>query len=133
MCIRDSPNFWAWGFEDNELQKRALAANLIIDRSNFYPIMDKNIFQMKDGLTRLVNRTEFDRYISRTTEGIDSIVNLAYTINNDFVNVLNFSTGIEATPITNSFHDIRKGGTVFTPVIISKPTGRRNAGMKMFF
>jgi hypothetical protein len=37
------PNFWAWGYEDNLLQRRVLASNKNIDRTQFYPIMDKNI------------------------------------------------------------------------------------------
>jgi hypothetical protein len=128
------PNFWAWGFEDNELQKRALAANITIDRSSFYPVMDKNIFQMKDGLTRVVNRTEFDRYISKTNEGINTIADLVFTENDDFVDVYAFSTGTEESPETNTVHDIRKGGKIFTPtVIIPQKSGRRNGGMKMFF
>jgi len=29
------PNFWAWGFEDNQLNKRAKAAKINIDRNDF--------------------------------------------------------------------------------------------------
>jgi chemotaxis protein histidine kinase CheA len=56
------PNFWAWGYEDNAMNKRVIAKNLAIDRSVFFPIMDKNILQLKDGVIRLVNRGEYDDF-----------------------------------------------------------------------
>jgi len=113
--VNGFPNFWAWGFEDNLLQLRVLAAKLVINRDQFYPIMDKNIIQMKDGLERLVNRTEFDRFIGETNEGIQSINNLQYNINEDtmFVDVNSFSTGIEPNIEQNKIHDIRNGSIPF--------------------
>jgi hypothetical protein len=39
------PNLWAWGFEDNLLNNRATAAKITIDRSQFYPFLDKNVVQ----------------------------------------------------------------------------------------
>ena len=35
------PNFWGWGLEDNVLNDRCLEKKLIIDRSQFYIINDK--------------------------------------------------------------------------------------------
>jgi len=114
-CVNGFPNFWAWGFEDNLLQLRVLAAKLVINRDQFYPIMDKNIIQMKDGLERVVNRTEFDRFIGETNEGIQSINDLQYNINEDtmFVDVNSFSTGIEPNIEQNKIHDIRNGSRPF--------------------
>jgi hypothetical protein len=113
--IRGFPNFWAWGYEDNLLNTRALKNNLTIDRSQFYNIMDKNIFQMKDGLQRLVNRGEFDRYLSETQEGWHSIQSLEYNINEEtgFVDVSNFYTGVVANPKQNKIYDIRNGTRPF--------------------
>ena len=115
------PNFWAWGYEDNLLNIRALNAKLTIDRDQFYPLMDKNMFQMKDGLERLVNRGEFDRYLSNTTEGHHSIVDLEYIIDevNGFVNVNNFNTGIVANSQQNKMHDLRNGNKPF-PVMMNR-------------
>ena len=56
------PNFWAWGYEDNAINKRVLDRGFTIDRSVFFPIMDKNILQLKDGVVRLVNRGEYDDF-----------------------------------------------------------------------
>jgi len=127
---RGFPNLWTWGFEDNELQRRVNAANLIIDRNEFYPIMDKNILQLKDGLERAVNRDEFDRYLCNTIEGFSSIKNLEYNIddNTGFVNVTRFSTLVENKPETNIIHNIRDGNQPFKQQ--PKPA-RRGGSMKM--
>ena len=121
------PNFWAWGYEDNLINKRALSNNLTIDRTQFYNVMDKNIFQMKDGLSRLVNRGEFDRYLSETSEGWHSIQSLEYNINEEtgFVNVTNFYTGIVSNPKENKIHDLRNGSRPFGG-LLNMNTKRRN-------
>jgi len=115
------PNFWSWGYEDNLLNKRALSAKLTIDRGQFYDIMDKNMFQMKDGLARLVNRGEFDRYLSNTTEGYHTIQGLQYIIDevNGFVNVNNFNTGVIMNEEQNKIHDLRNGNRPF-PSMMNK-------------
>ena len=115
------PNFWAWGYEDNLLNIRVLKVGLTIDRDQFYPLMDKNIFQMKDGLERLVNKGEFDRFLSNTTEGYHSIVDLDYVIDemSGFVIVNRFNTGIPVNPQQNKTHDLRNGNKPF-PVMMNK-------------
>jgi hypothetical protein len=133
--VNGFPNFWAWGFEDNLLQLRVLAAKLVINRDQFYPIMDKNIIQMKDGLERVVNRTEFDRFIGETNEGIQSLNNLQYNINDDtmFVDVNSFSTGIEPNIEQNKIHDIRNGSRPFpiNNTISLNGTSKRRPFMSM--
>ena len=85
--------------------------------------------QSKDGLERVVNRKEFDRFIDKTKEGYYSIRNLQYNIDETtgFVNVTNFATDVENNPETNSVHDIRKGAVIF------RTNPRRVASMKMTF
>ena len=80
------PNFWAWGFEDNELQNRVEKHNLQIDRSTFYPILDENIIHLQHGNTRGVNIQEKRRYVNKTTDGFNHIRNLEYTVENNFSN-----------------------------------------------
>jgi len=125
------PNFWSWGHEDNLLQRRVLEANLKIDRSEFYPLMDKNIFQMKDGLIRLVNRGEFDKYTSLTVEGWKSIFELTYDIDetSGFVNVRSFNTGREEDVKQTVEYDMRNGNKPFNvnPSIVRR--GRPRMGM----
>ena len=109
------PNLWTWGYEDNLIQSRAVKAGLIIDRSQFYPIMDQNILHAKDGLTRIINRGEYDRYINDTKEGITGIHDLQYVIdeNTGFINVHKFNTEIVLDTNKNQVHDIRTGNHPF--------------------
>ena len=126
------PNLFAWSCEDNELQRRVLAAGLNIDRSKFYPIMDKHILQNKDGLIRVANRTEHDRIFHGTTEGMSDILekgDLRYDYNSEtgFVNVLNFSVRFEKDASADKEHDVRKGTKVFEYVPLNMI---RNSNLK---
>jgi hypothetical protein len=114
------PNYWAWGYEDNALQNRAKLAEIEIDRSQFYPILDKNILQLKDGITRIVNRSQFDSYVDETKynnniDGVNTIYNISmsYDANTEFLNVTNFSTLIPEKPELNKVHDMRDGAVPF--------------------
>jgi len=124
------PNFWAWGYEDNMLNFRANEANIFIDRSQFYPIMDKNIFQLVDGLKRNINRTEYDTFLSKTKEGINTIYNIHYNIDEEtgFVNVTDFKTNREENLSTKREFDIRNGGIAF-PERVNKVRRRGRMGM----
>ena len=119
------PNFWSWGYEDNMLKNRISNAGLKINQDQFYPIMDENILQMKDGLERVVNRKEFDRFVADTTDGFSDIKNLKYDIDNDFVNVSNFDTLTLPSPQDNVTHNIGSGNPPFKKAI------RRRAKMGM--
>ena len=84
--INGYPNYWGWGNEDNALQNRCLKNNIIIDRSQFYPAGDPNIFQLFDGITRVVNRTDKSNLINDDgSNGINTIKNLIYSINTESV------------------------------------------------
>lgn len=140
--ISGFPNLWTWGYEDNLLQKRVLEANLKIDRSQFYPLMDKNVFQMKDGLHRIVNRKEYDRVINNTKEGIQSIRDLKYTIEKiddiySYINITNFSTEIIPDIKENKVHDLRRGLNPFSNNVNGKMVFNNNSAktrgqMKLF-
>lgn len=98
--INGFPNYWAWGFEDNAIQARVLAnPRMNIDRSQFHPIMDKNIMYFYDGLNRQVNRQEFDRHIENGNDGLQTIYGLQYKetvrpgdTNGIFIDVSAFTT-----------------------------------------
>jgi len=107
--INGFPNFWAWGYEDNLLNARAKSNNIIIDRSQFYHIMDKNILQLKDGISRIVNRSEFDNYIENTKDGITTLSNVKYDKDveiSEFYNVSEFSTGTDEIITNNKMYNI---------------------------
>ena len=116
------PNLWGWGYEDNTLNARALRNNLIIDRSQFYPILDKNILHLMDGFERIVNRTEQSTYKKLTGEGFNSIVDLEYNLDeiSGFVHVIGFDTQREEVASTSAVCDLR-----------TEPP--RRPGMKMSF
>ena len=118
--INGYANYWSWGYEDNVLQDRVLNAGLNIDRTQFYPIMDKNILQMKDGLTRLVNRGEFDKYEKENNnklnvDGIKTIRDLKYDFDESthFVNVSSFNTETQENKTQTRTHDMRQGSVPF--------------------
>ena len=125
--INGFPNFWAWGYEDNMLQTRVLKAGLTIDRSQFYPILDPNILHFPEGITRNINRTEYDVYTSNTTEGIDTIYNISsqYDESTGFVNVSDFTTNRTANDQQTFAYDLRNGSIPF------KPRSRRGGAMRM--
>lgn len=102
------PNFWGWGYEDNALQKRCLNRNITIDRSNFYPILDKHIVQLQDGSYRLINRNDYMHYKNNTNEGYHTIQKLKYTVDNTtkMVNVSYFFTGREPSKNSRAWKDL---------------------------
>jgi hypothetical protein len=123
--VNGFPNMWAWGYEDNLLQHRVEMNDIKIDRSQFYKFMDKNIIQMKDDIYRTINRAEFELFRHITKEGINSISNVTYTIDEEtgFVNVTQFNTGREEIVATKSIYDLRKGNRPFKHVT-DKPKPR---------
>ena len=107
------PNLWAWGFEDNLFNDRVKACGLHIDRSVFYQIMDKNILQLNDGLIRLVNRQEFDYVKMKTSDGINTITDIKYELDedNNYINITGFNSLTEPNSKNNRLHDLRKGNS----------------------
>jgi hypothetical protein len=131
-AINGFPNFWAWGYEDNALQHRAIRKGIHIDRSRFYPIMDKNFIILHDGTTRVVNKNEFDRYVKSTLEGINSINRLSYTIDqtdNTLININTFETGTTSQiESSNKIHNLKDGAKPFGNFV---PRRGRGATMSM--
>lgn len=125
--INGFPNFWAWGYEDNLFQERAIQNGISINRQQFYPFADKNILHFYDGYLKQVNKTEFERYANHTREGIDCIQNLNYSLNNEtgLYDIVMFTTGTEENKKTTKIHDLHNGTVPF-----NHRSGRRN-GMSM--
>ena len=108
------PNFWGWGLEDNVIQKRCLAVGLTIDRSNFYGMKDPNILRANDGFNRIVGKRDATVYKFESPDSIDSIANLNYKIENEFINVYNFTTGTDPNSQEYYNYDIRNGNKIRT-------------------
>ena len=110
------PNFWAWGYEDNTLKERVDAAGLTVDYSQFYPIRDGNILQLKDGNNREVSRTEFDKYKDNEADNFTDISGLMYNIVEEtgFINVTAFNTKVPDESIITRTHDLATGNAPFS-------------------
>jgi uncharacterized protein YjbI with pentapeptide repeats len=133
--VNGFPNYWAWGYEDNAFNSRVKLAGLTIDRNQFYPILDKNILQLKDGITRIVNRGEYDRYADEiryqnNTDGLNTLTNITYQYddNTSFLNINNFQTPISERPELNKLHDMRSGAVPFLQTPVQR-RGRPRMGM----
>uniref|UniRef100_A0A6C0HJN8 Galactosyltransferase C-terminal domain-containing protein n=1 Tax=viral metagenome TaxID=1070528 RepID=A0A6C0HJN8_9ZZZZ len=122
------PNFWGWGYEDNALQKRVLLSKMKIDRTEFYPLLDKHVIQLQDGKHRVINRTDYNAYVADIQEGHHSISNLNYTLDDEthIANVTGFSTGREPNTQTRQVADMSITKQLF------KKNGR-GGSMKMVF
>jgi hypothetical protein len=137
--INGYPNFWAWGYEDNMLNKRAIDAKYKIDRNNFFKIMDKNIIHLNNTVFREVNEEEYVRFMNNTNEGIHSITDLVYTIDEStgFINVTNFSTEHNPDITKYRLHDLRNGTIPYDTKIglmyISRHKSRFKKKMGMIF
>jgi len=106
------PNFWGWGYEDNMMQKRVEKGRLIIDRSIFFNINDiDNIIQLTHGVTRDMNKTDFEKFATNTNDGINNISALKYTIDDktNFINITHFTTSYEEQKTETFRYDIRRG------------------------
>jgi|UniRef100_A0A6C0ISJ6 hypothetical protein len=108
------PNFWSWGYEDSDFQTRCVQRGIVINRTEFLPILHKNVLLMHDDIYRVVNRKEFERS-TVTKEGYTQITELEYTINEEtgFVDITNFKTPYIHDIQGDKVLDLRKGGIPF--------------------
>lgn len=85
--INGYPNFWGWGMEDNVLQKRCERHQIVIDRSNFYPIGSREMLQLFDGVSRIISKKDPWRAThDNGMDGVQTIHLLKYTIDADSAN-----------------------------------------------
>jgi hypothetical protein len=95
--INGFPNFWAWGGEDNLIQRRVKEFGLVIDRSNFFELGNQNILQFADGLKRLICRDEMaTALLPNNADGINKITNLEFKVYDDthMIDVITFDSYI---------------------------------------
>jgi hypothetical protein len=78
------------------MQKRAEYAGLIVDRSCFFKILDKNIIQLCDGVKRLICRKEVATVVNMTSiDGLITIRNVNYDFKDEYINVYHFETNTD--------------------------------------
>jgi hypothetical protein len=113
--INGFPNYWSWGYEDNVLQKRILNNKMYIDRSQFYPINDKNIMHFNDTTYRTINEKEYERYKHITDDGINKLSGIEYHYDetNNMVNVQKFETYYKHDNTKDKKYDLKNGSNPF--------------------
>lgn len=109
------PNFWGWGLEDNVIQDRALASGLTIDRSEFYNMQDPRITRAFDGFERVISKRDSVVYKRETPDNITSLKNVKWVINNEYINITHFESGMDPDNQDYSTYDIRSGNKLLIP------------------
>ena len=135
--VNGYPNLFSWSSEDNTLQIRVLEAGLKIDRSQFYPIMDKHILQNKDGLHKVINRTEHERVKFGSKEGLQDLLKVGglhydYVAETGFVDVKGFSTGYVYNTAADKIHNITDGTKIFQDSVVVNKYGYKTRRTGMF-
>ena len=113
------PNFWGWGFEDNELQRRAAKHKISIDRSTFYDIKSNEILHFYDEFVKKISRTQMEEEGSKVIEdGLSTLVEINQYWNHENNMLYNTSFLCEYNP-NDSFKLHRIGDSIRVRV----PTG----------
>jgi hypothetical protein len=129
--INGFPNYWGWGFEDNVINLRASNLKLKIDRSNFYPIFDKNIIHIQDVNTRYANKSDLLRAIKDQPEGIDTIYNLNYCYNKEtsLLDVITFENYYKENTNTRFIHSLDKDPQSLGKIIEKQMRNKKRMNM----
>lgn len=74
------PNLWGWGLEDNIIQNKIEKNNIIIDRSQFYPIKSREFININSGQYKTMNKSEIDMIFRKKHDDMHGITNINYNI-----------------------------------------------------
>ena len=133
--VNGFPNMWGWSMEDNIIQQRVIQKGLNIDRSFFYTIGSKAILQFVDGIQKIINKKEVAGFLNDNYPyGLNSIRDLKWSIENEYINVTNFNT--ESKSETQKFdnHNITKKNSGQIRLTHKERYGNtKTAGMGIFF
>ena len=112
------PNFWGWGFEDNELQRRANRNNILIDRDTFYSIKSNEILHFYDDFIKKISKTQLEEEGSKSIlDGLSTLLDINQYWNDENHMLYNTSFSCEYTP-NDSFklHKLGDGIKVNVPI-----------------
>ena len=137
--INGFPNYWAWGFEDNIIYKRALQYKINVNRSEFYDIFSKKILHFSDDFRKLVSVKTYENSLNKSYiehDGINALDNIQYNYKynskqngNSMLNITNFTSLYKENEDNvyiehNLFHGNFVGG--------KKPKKKSNYSMNLF-
>jgi len=99
------PNFWGWGFEDNNIQLRWSSIGGKIDRRQFFPIGHKNVVGFHNSARQLMVRQANKKNVTlhhgwqKEDSGFHTIKDLHYEVENmgDKVKMLHVSSFLTET------------------------------------
>ncbi len=78
--INGFPSFWYWGWEDTVLYERALAANLTINREQYYEYGNTNILHLLDGVSKDISMKTQQMYNNgNILDGLNTLQYVSYT------------------------------------------------------
>ena len=125
------PNYWAWGLEDNDIQGRVEKHKIKIDRSQFHDWNNVHIIQIPYDYKRVLSKQQSWRAGPLNTEGFADIKNLTYNIEDEFINVTNFTAKVDPTKdnyVEHRYGDakIRKDKNFVPPDAVIQPKASRN-------
>jgi hypothetical protein len=91
------PNFISGGYEDNIFHDRVLLHKLHIDRSQFYPIKDKDMLYLSNSDSPVVNKNKNICLKNIIPDGIVNIKDLIYEVKPELceISVSNFKTNVD--------------------------------------
>jgi len=88
--INGFPSFWNWGWEDTLLYDRALAANIHINREQYYDYGDSRILHLIDGIKKEIPLKIDTLYKTQTiTDGLSTLQNVIYE-KNELLDITSF-------------------------------------------
>jgi hypothetical protein len=91
--INGFPSFWNWGWEDTIIYDRAVAANIIINRDQFYDYGDSSILQLIDGIKKEIPLKIESLYKKMIIlDGLSTLKNIIYE-KNDLLDITSFECG----------------------------------------
>jgi len=91
--INGFPSFWNWGWEDTVIYDRAVAANIRINREQYYEFGDSSILQLIDGVKKEIPMKINDLYKKTIIlDGLSTLKNVLYE-KNDLLDITSFECG----------------------------------------
>ena len=113
------PNFWGWGFEDNELQRRANKHNIEVDREKFYNIKSNEILHFYDEFIKKISRTQLEEEGSKSImDGLSTLLEINQYWNEEDQMLYNTSFSCLYTP-----HDHFKTHRIGEGIKVKVPRG----------